>query len=106
MAWEISISAEGWSDIALALESESMDFLVNAVATHEWTEKFKNGDRGSFKAWDKFQKKRRAYHHHFSNHDNMLDRCLELIEHHNTCENGGNGFWIDCNGDYTVHLTD
>ena len=102
MAWAISITVDGWSEIRDQLESWDRDALIAAICD------------------DKFEMVHdKANEHHAQRaalaerqrlesfpHDCLVDRAYELIEQNNTCDNGGFAYWIDREGFHKVHLPD
>ena len=102
MAWAISITVDGWSEIRDQLESWDRDALIAAICD------------------DKFEMVHdKANEHHAQRaalaerqrlesvpHDCLVDRAYALIEQNGTCDNGGFGFWIDREGFHKVHLPD
>jgi hypothetical protein len=100
MAWEISISAEGWTEIREQLEAWDRDALIAAIADDKFeavcqqadqhhAERAANAERGRLKQLP---------------HDILVDRAFELIEQNGTCDNGGWAYWIDREGFHTVQL--
>jgi len=96
MAWEISISQEGWADIQYSLENRvSKEFLAQALADYNY-EMFHgpNGGKGNarhkgFWNWKKLMVETRS----------TLERdCYKCIKEVNTCDNGGWAYWIDPEG--------
>lgn len=100
MAWEISISTEGWTEIREKLDEWTCEKLIAAITD------------------DKFEMVlEKAGQHHAERaaaaernrltdlpHDLLADRAYELIEQNNTCDNGGFGYWIDREGYHKVWL--
>lgn len=103
MAWEISISAEGWNDIYQTLHQlTSKEKLVEALCNCEynaWEEKPSEDedgnplDRGPEPNWDEMKARYGALAH-----DVLAEEVFEKIGEINTCDNGGNGYWMDPEG--------
>ena len=102
MAWSISITADGWSEIRDQLETWERHALIAAITD------------------DKFEMVNdKANEHHAGRaataernrlesipHDILVDRAYELIEANDTCDNGGWAYWIDREGYHKVYLPD
>lgn len=102
MAWEISISADGWKEIRDELERWKKDDLIAAICDDKFEMVYdKAGAEHAQRAFDA-QKKRLEK----LPHDVLADRAFELIETNHTCENGGFGYWIDREGFHVVWLSD
>jgi hypothetical protein len=88
MSWEISISAEGWNDIYQTLHQLTFrEKLVEAIVNDEWTE-----DLG-LEGFDTLKQK-----YTDTPLDVLADVVYSKIEEINTCDNGGNGYWMDREG--------
>ena len=100
MAWEISISAEGWSEIREQLDNWSAESLVSAICDDKFEAVYdKAGQDHASRAADAERKRLERLPH-----DWLADRAFELIEQNNTCDNGGWAYWIDREGYHKVHL--
>ena len=103
MAWSISISSEGWSDIRSSLEKWSVEELAAALADYNYEIWHGGFDRpANVKhrgAWKKEKYLDLA-------HDILVDICFDCIEETNTCDNGGYFYWIDPEGYHKVEITD
>lgn len=100
MAWEISISAEGWTEIRAALEEWSRESLIEAIADDKFEEVYSKSDdhhAGRASAAERKRLERLP-------HDLLVDRAFELIEQNGTCDNGGWAYWIDREGYHRVEL--
>ncbi|MCB9951403.1 MAG: hypothetical protein H6824_10520 [Planctomycetaceae bacterium] len=100
MAWEISITAEGWQQIRDKLDDWDRAALIAAITE------------------DTFERVEQvAGHHHAQRAANaerkrledlpqevLADRAYELIEKNNLCDNGGFGYWVDRGGYHKVWL--
>ncbi|HEY3331959.1 MAG TPA: hypothetical protein VGK19_18145 [Capsulimonadaceae bacterium] len=103
MAWQISITNEGWGDIRRALETWSVTRLAEALGDYNY-EVF----HGSFG--------RRADVHHKGAwsakklarlpHDVLVDACFAAVEDVDTCDNGGYLYWVDPEGYHKVEISD
>lgn len=102
MAWEISITADGWQKIRAELEQWEPDDLIEAICDDRFEMVYdKAGYAHAQRAFD--AEKQRLAH---LPHDVLADRAFELVEHTNTCENGGFGYWIDREGFHVVWPSD
>ena len=101
MAWEISISANGWADIREKLEVWGRTRLINAISDDKF--EMVLAEAGEEHA----RKARRAERKRLAGlpQDILADRAFELIEQNNTCDNGGFAYWIDREGFHKVFLT-
>lgn len=100
MAWEISISAEGWQEIHEVLETWTTQQLVNAIVDDRMKEiEQKAGAEHGLRAAKSIRKR-------IANlpHDVLVDTAFRLIEQNNTCDNGGWAYWIDREGFHKVEL--
>ena len=110
MAWEISITDEGWEDIRKELETWSRERLINAITDDEYEriERIVNEHDINTPfinlpgiAADQLRNKLTTVETEF-----LVDRAFELIEENNTCDNGGYNYWIDREGCHKVCLSD
>lgn len=100
MAWEISISAEGWSEIREKLDVWNHEDLIAAITDDKFEMVYeKAGMDHAKRAADALRKRIDELPH-----DVLADRAFELIEQNNTCDNGGFGYWIDREGYHKVWL--
>lgn len=100
MAWEISISAEGWSEIREQLEQSSRDALIAAIADDKCEAVYASADSHHAERAAKAERERLQY----LPHDVLVDCAFELIEQTNTSDNGGFAYWIDRCGYHKVVL--
>ena len=100
MAWEISITAEGWQQIRDKLDDWDRAALIAAITddTFERVEQVA-GQHHAQRAAD--AERKRLEH---LPHDVLADHVYELIEQTNTCDNGGFGYWVDRGGYHKVWL--
>ena len=100
MAWEISITAEGWHEIREKLDDWDRASLIAAITddTFERVEKLA-GQHHAQRAATAERKRIEELPH-----DVLADRAYELIEANNTCDNGGFAYWIDREGYHKVWL--
>jgi len=100
MAWEISITAEGWQQIRDKLDDWDRAALIAAI-TDDTFERVGQvaGQHHAQRAADAERKRLDDLPH-----DVLADRAFELIEANNTCDNGGFGYWIDREGFHKVWL--
>ncbi|MDB4778233.1 hypothetical protein OAG68_02130 [bacterium] len=100
MAWEISISVDGWIAIREALEKWNVEQLVDAISDDEFERVFeiagmRHAERAANAERDRINE---------LPHDNLADRAFELIQQNNTSDNGGFAYWIDREGHHKVWL--
>lgn len=104
MAWEISITAEGWQDIYDALHSDkwNVNALSNALADDDFEDAEHNSDNPiepTQEYWDKQKAKYSALPK-----DVLADEAYSRVERNNTCDNGAFNYWIDRQGYHKVEL--
>jgi hypothetical protein len=100
MAWEISITAEGWHEIRQELEKWEKQDLINAICDDKFDAVYeKAAQEHAQRTFDAEQKRLENLPH-----DVLVDRAFELVEQTNTCENGGVGYWIDREGFHVVWI--
>ena len=100
MAWGISITPEGWSEIREKLNGWKKEDLVAAIIDDKFEAVYeKAGMKHAQRAADAERKRIEDLPH-----DVLADRAFELIEQNNTCDNGGFGYWIDREGFHKVWL--
>jgi hypothetical protein len=109
MSWEISISPEGWEEIRDALndpEKWPTWKLVAAISDDFYgtLEGFSHPALSRVFKDEMFASVKDMLIH--LTHDVLSDMAFELVEQNNTCDNGGNGFWIDREGYHKVYLPD
>lgn len=101
MAWSISISSEGWSEIHEALEALTAEALVNAISDDKFEAVYKKADLNhATRAADAERKRLESVPH-----DSIVDLAYDLIFQNDTCDNGGFAYWIDREGHHKVHLS-
>lgn len=102
MAWEISISAEGWDEIREALEEWSKEDLISAICDDFYETLVEYGiENGMAQGFaDTYGISMRMY----APHDALVDTAFKRIEANNTCDNGGFAYWIDRDGHHKVEL--
>jgi len=100
MAWEISISANGWADIREKLEVWGRTRLINAISDDKFEMVLAEADEEHAVKAKRAERKRLAA----LPKDILVDRAYELIEQNNTCDNGGWAYWIDREGFHKVRL--
>ncbi len=102
MAWEISISAEGWAEIREKLEDWSSDQLIDAMCDDIFEAVYDKADLEHATLAATAERKRIAD----LPHDLLVDRAFELVEQNNTSDNGGWACWVDRQGYHKVSLED
>jgi hypothetical protein len=100
MAWEIGISAEGWTEIRAALEERSRESLIEAIADDTFEAVYAKADDHHAGRASAAERKRLE----LLPHDLLADRAFELIEQNGTCDNGGWAYWIDREGHHRIEL--
>ncbi|MEW4454518.1 hypothetical protein AB1L30_17715 [Bremerella sp. JC817] len=100
MAWEISITAEGWQQIRDKLDDWDRASLIAAI-TNDTFERVEQvaGQYHAQRAADAERKRLENL-----THDVLADRAFELIEQNNLCDAGGFGYWVDREGFHKVWL--
>lgn len=102
MAWSISIIAEGWQEIREKLDDWSSENLIDAIADDKFELVY---DKAGMEHAERAANAERERLKNLP-HDLLADRAFELVEQHNTCDNGGFAYWIDREGYHKVHLDD
>jgi hypothetical protein len=100
MAWEISITADGWQEIRDKLDDWDRASLIAAITEDTFERVEHKADQHHAKRAADAERKRLED----LPHDVLADRAYELIEANNTCDNGGFGYWIDREGYHKVWL--
>lgn len=99
MAWEISISAEGWGEIYEELGNWSKDDLIDALVADDSAD-YEGGDILAF-----MENLSKDYHK-YASHESLVDEAFSRVQENNTCDNGGYAYWIDKEGYHKVVLRD
>jgi len=100
MAWEISISPDGWTEIREKLDSWSREDLIAAIADDKFELVYGKSDLHHAERAASAERIRLED----LPQDLLADRAFELIEQNNTSDNGGWAYWIDREGYHKVHL--
>ncbi|TWU49297.1 hypothetical protein [Rubripirellula reticaptiva] len=100
MAWEVSITAEGWSEIREKLDDWNRENLIAAITDDKFEAVYEKGEIEHAKRAADAERSRIEE----LPNDVLADRAFELIEQNNTCDNGGFGYWIDREGFHKVWL--
>lgn len=100
MAWEICISAEGWTEIRDALEAWEREALINAITDDKFESVYQKADQHHAERAADAERERLER----LPHDVLVDRAFELIEQNGTCDNGGGAYWIDQEGFHRVDI--
>ena len=98
MAWEISITVEGWEEIRKQLHTWEKEDLAKALGDYNY--EIWHSGHIHHKGWWNWKK----YMH--LPVDILADEAFDFLSEVNTCDNGGNGFWIDPEGYHKVYLSD
>ena len=100
MAWEISITAEGWQEIRQQLGNWNKEDLIEAICDDRFEMVYEQaGHDHAQRAFDAEKKRLETLPH-----DVLVDRAFELVEQTHTCENGGYAYWVDREGFHIVWL--
>jgi hypothetical protein len=102
MAWDICITAEGWQDIRDELDTWTREDLVLALACDD-AEAFDEQCSPSHERLAQFEGYRASEYTALAL-ETLVDIAFERIETHNTCDNGGNGYYIDRDGYHQVYV--
>ena len=99
MAWEISMSAEGWDNVRRNLHGMDKDSLTIALTDDLFEDLEQRGVELSDIEL--------AIAHKTSELkslpiDILAEAAMDLVRQHNTCDNGGFRVWIDRQGYQTV----
>ncbi|MEZ6142581.1 MAG: hypothetical protein R3B84_18630 [Zavarzinella sp.] len=100
MAWEISITTEGWQQIRDKLDDWDRASLIAAIGDDTFERVSEKGGEHHVQSAADAERQR------LENlpHNVLADRAYELIEENNTCDNGGFAYWIDREGYHKVVL--
>ena len=99
MAWEISHSVEAWDNARRNLGEWDRERLILAITDDAFEAAEQREDGDPMQAADSVRELIGELPH-----DLLVDRAVELIEEHRTCDNGGFSFWIDREGFHTVSV--
>ncbi len=102
MVWEISHTAEAWANVRARLNTWERDRLLNALVDvylekHPRILNSRKVDRHIA---------RYRYRLSFASVEALAGACVEAIEQHMTCDNGGFHFYIDREGYHLVSCGD
>lgn len=100
MAWSISISSDGWTEIREKLEGWTREELLTAITDDKFELVLEKAGQHHAERAAAAERNRLAD----LPHDVLADRAYELIEQNNLCDNGGWAYWIDREGFHKVHL--
>lgn len=100
MAWSISIAPEGWAHIRAELETWERDQLIAAICDDKFEAVYAKGGEAHASSAAEAERGRLER----LPHDILVDRAVELVQHNDTCDNGGWAYWIDREGYHRVHL--
>ena len=104
MAWEISITDEGWSDIEEELYNWDKKALIQALCDDYFEQLEKQGK--AYETCKRRAAKKKYFLEQYPCFDALVRSCYEKIREHSTCDNGGNGYWIDREGYHQVYTED
>lgn len=102
MSMEISLSPESWGEIREQLEDELVwgsENLASALATED-AEVYEYRDLDDL---ERYENSRKVFWLEFPD-DTLVEQCYLLVERNNTCNDDGNGFYLDREGIYQVFL--
>ena len=97
MAWEISHSPISWILVRANLRAWRKGWLVSALCDVQYIE----AERADTE-YDQDTYKSTIIG---LDTETLVDLCLDAIEKHNTCSNGGHEFYIDPEGYHTVPVS-
>lgn len=107
MAWEISISQEGWAEIESKLKEWSKERLVEALSD-DYLEYLEEEDTETpYLHMKEMEDKVNQYRKQLNDiydQESLAEEALLMVERNNTCDNGGFAYWIDREGYHKVHL--
>ena len=110
MAWEISISDEGWQDILNELETWNRQRLIDAICDNEYQRVERIANDNNLGDFGVDLPAIAANHMRFALvdvlHETLVEQAYDLIVENNTCDNGGFAYWIDREGFHKVTLPD
>ena len=104
MAWEICISAEGWQEIEDTLQQWTTKDLAVALACDD-AEAFDDQFNPSLERLEQYEGYQTSFYRELA-HETLAREALERIMKHNTCDNGGNGYYIDRDGYHRVYVSE
>ena len=105
MAWEISITQDGWQEIHDELSNQRKwpkAMLIHAIADDLFEALEHSTDLDLAKLIKQIETRKKELRKLYRN--NLVDIAFELIEKNNTCDNGGFAYWIDREGYHKVYL--
>lgn len=101
MAWEISVSPEWWDTVREVMEKRcTSEFLLAGLVYGELYDQ--HGPLTSDWPDEAEIDKIRVSIMDGATHDSLVDRCMRMIEAHNTCTNGAHAAYLDPGGWLTV----
>ncbi len=102
MAWEISITNDGWSEIRIELDKWAKKRLIQAISDNEF-ERIEHEEHADI---NYIQERIKPFTANLKRlyKDTLQDIAFGLIEENNTCDNGGFNYWIDREGYHKVTL--
>ena len=109
MAWEISISDQGWLDIRATLNDWKLDDLLQANVEAYVCSKLEiwNADENDTRTEEEviseaYENGERKYA--MLSPDSLSASAFEWVKKNNTCDNGGNGYYVDLRGCHKVYV--
>lgn len=100
MTWEISHSADAWEQARENLNRWTRRDLMAALAYNDFLQEEELVTSTEIAA---FEAERLDYYRGIPFQD-LIDRCIAVIESHNSCTNGGHEFYISEDGHWTVSV--
>jgi len=96
MAWEISMSGEGWDNVRRNVYAWPKEKLYAALCSDYAQKMYAQGDDNEEHA--------REYAEIITDfpHDVLASEIYDIIVSNNTADNGGAVVWVDLAGDYKV----
>ena len=107
MSWNISITAEGWEDIRLELGQWPTERLIEALDQAVWCAEYdrlhEQGELSEDECTMRADEAESDTQWLEFRHDELVDVAVRFIRENNTCDNGGNGYYVDSEGDCQVY---
>jgi hypothetical protein len=101
--WSICLSPEGWQDIRRELRAWGREDLANAISTDEYQRLRQDFSRTAPGVCGRMAQALKKRLLRLSRAD-LVDHCMGLIEFNNSCDEGGENYWIDRCGVHKVHV--
>ena len=107
MAWNISISADGWAGLRAALEAKPREWLIKALTDDrfEQVEQASGSAEHASRAADALRKRLEETGDDgvpYASIEALANDAYEALERNDTCDNGGFLYWVDREGYHKV----